>query len=318
MVDDPVFAAVGRANEARVADAERAGGGVLAEHRKRGLPPGRGAERVAARVGQQAERIFVAPARGGGIDDEGLAVSAQRLGAFEQRRDGALPVVLRCRDQVPLADDRPRVAHRGDVEDLREVAAPSGPARPDEVERVAEFERGAVDRPPIVIGSDAPLERVATLRIVVARDERVHAVIRVVAIAGSEVDRPAAADPLQFGRPQLPAVRRPGRRPKDGDERCRADVLQATGAGDADCTVVDRPTVVVIATVKDHRRISRSRLRSGDDRIRERRCEHACGKARQGGEHDAPAQPTAHSIPAKPFVHPAVCCDLSRARSRRA
>src|SRR4029078_2827101 len=95
-------------------------------------------------------------------------------------RDGTFPIEFGCGDRVARADDRPRVAHRGDVEQLRRVAVRPGPAGPDEIEPTAELEHGAVDRPRVVAVGDATLELPVSLRVVVERDQRIHAVVRVV------------------------------------------------------------------------------------------------------------------------------------------
>jgi len=110
------------------------------------------------------------------------------------------------------------------------------PAGPDEVQRPRGLDRDAVDGPAVIArrGDLAP-EVPAAQRIVALGFERVHAVVvvAVVAVAGGEVDVPAAAHALQFGRPDLAAAGAAGRRAPHRHHFGRADGLQARGARDA-------------------------------------------------------------------------------------
>ena len=91
MIDDPVFAPSGERTKLGMADAECLSVGVLREDGKRCFIHELGPQRIAAAIRQQAERIVVAPARAGGIDDVHAATVGERLRPFEQRRDGPLP-----------------------------------------------------------------------------------------------------------------------------------------------------------------------------------------------------------------------------------
>jgi len=90
----------------------------------------------------------------------------ERLGPFQERRDGALPCVLGRGEDMSRARERPRIAHRRDVEHLREIAFRLGPSRPDEIELAAQLEGDTVDRPAIGCVGNPTLERIAALRIV--------------------------------------------------------------------------------------------------------------------------------------------------------
>ena len=264
-----------------MARAEHSGGDVLAEDRQRTLAPCAGLQRVAAGVRQHTQRVVVAPAGAGRVDDVRPAVAAQRLRRFEQRRDGLLPCVLRGRDRVALAHDRPGVAHGGDVEHLRKPARRFRPARPHEIERLAHFEDDAVDRPGVAPGGHPALEHIGSAGIVGQRLQRIHAVVRIDAVAGGEIDGPAPAHPLQFRRPELVAVGRRDGGPKHRRHLRRADVLQPARPCDADLGVADRTAIVVIAAVKNDRWVggpgSRGRF---DDRVGERCGE--CAAERRG------------------------------------
>src|SRR5581483_67206 len=219
------------------------------------LFPGRGIHDVAGARLEQSKTIIGSPTAAGGIDDKDVVIAAQHGGALANRHALAFPGLIRDAEQRAREGKRDRVLHRGDVKVLLAVAF-AGPAGPDEIPfGAAQIEDRAVDCP--AAGLHFAAATVGALGIVGFGFEDPHAVVLVPAVVSGVIDEPAAADAMQFRRPDRAGVPAGGGRVPDADARVRADAGDGEGASDDDVALVPALAVVVLTFMVDHPRVRR-------------------------------------------------------------
>lgn len=206
MVGDPVFAAVGRAEERVVARPVDPGLVVAGEDRLGVLFPGRGVHRVGVGGdGEHAESVVGRVGRTGRVDEEDRPLVSL------PERDGPLADVLAAKAvDVEInagADQGPGVLHPGDVEPL---AAGAGSTTPNEVKfAVGHGQNRAVDRVIFVlgVGQELALERVGPHQVIALGFGDVHPMLGFPTIGGREIDVPAragaAVKPVELGGPNV-------------------------------------------------------------------------------------------------------------------